>query len=293
MKLSSLRYYFREATRTLERNRGMSLVSIGIIALCLLVLGGFILMIANLEHITEDLKSKVEIRVFLSDKLEEDGTLALEKRLTETEGVKKVEYISKEEGLEKLKEQIDDPKVFALVKENPLPDSFNVVLKTPDDVKKLAGKIEKLPGVSQVNYGQEWVDKLFSLTRGLWIAAAVTAIALLSVVVMIIINTIRLAVFARRQEVEIMKLVGATDWFIRFPFLLEGMLMGLVAGVLALVVLYLLYGFVAGKIIALAPFLPWLPLGPLVSKVCVAIVLLGMIVGAVASTISLHKYLHV
>lgn len=293
MKLSTVGYHFREATRGIERNGAMSLVSIGIIALCLLILGGFILAIANLEHIAEDIESRVEIRAFLSDELAEDGIGALEEKITALAGVKKVEFISREQGLEKLQKQINDPKVFALVKENPLPNSFNITLKDPETVQAVAKKVQRLGGVNQVNYGKEWVDKLFSLTRGLWIAAVISVIALVTVVVMIIINTIRLAVFARRREVEIMKLVGATDWFIRTPFLLEGMLMGLVAGVVANVFLYFLYGFVAGRIISLAPFLPWLPLGTLVGKVCLSMILLGMLVGALASGISIRKYLHV
>lgn len=293
MKLTTVGYHFREASRGLERNGAMSLVSIGIIALCLLILGGFILTIANLEHIAADLESRVEIRVFLSDELKKDGIGALEEKLADLAGVKKVEYISKEQGLEKLQTQIDDPKVFALVKDNPLPNSFNITLEEPETVAAIATKIQELAGVTQVNYGQEWVDKLFSLTRGLWIAATIAIISLVAVVIMIITNTIRLAVFARRREVEIMKLVGATDWFIRIPFLLEGMLMGLVAGIVANVILYLLYGFVAGRIISLAPFLPWLPLGALVGKVCFAVMLLGMVVGALASGISIRKYLHV
>jgi cell division transport system permease protein len=293
MKLSTVGYHFRQATRGLERNGAMSLVSIGIIALCLLILGGFILAIANLEHIAEDIESRVEIRAFLSDKLEEDGIGALEEKITSLPGVKKVEFISKDQGLEKLEQQIDDPKVFALVKDNPLPHSFNITLKNPEGVETVAKKIQRLGGVSQVKYGKEWVDRLFSLTRGFWIAAIIAMIALVTVVVMIITNTIRLAVFARRREVEIMKLVGATDWFIRIPFLLEGMLMGFIAGVVANVFLYFLYGFVAGRIISLAPFLPWLPLGALVGKVCLAMILLGMVVGASASAISIRKYLHV
>jgi cell division transport system permease protein len=250
-------------------------------------------VVANLDHIAENIESRVEIRAFVADKTSDRQLDELKEKLAAIEGVEEVVFISKEEGLQQLKEQVADPKVFSLVEKNPLPHSFKITLANPESVERVAAKVQKLRGIEQVNYGKEWVDKLFALTRGFWIAGVVAVAALLTIVVLIIINTIRLAVFSRRREIEIMKLVGATDWFIRVPFLLEGMLMGLAAGVVATIFLYFSYDFVAGKVISLAPFLPWLPAGALVSNVCLAMLLLGMMVGASASAFSIRKYLKI
>jgi len=293
MKLRTIIHHFKEAASSIRRNGHMSAVSVGIIALCLLILGGFILVIANLHHIAEDIESRVEIRVFLKDDLSERGIDQLGEELLALEEVKKVEFISKEQGLEQLKQELDEPKVFALVEKNPLPHSFKITLKEPQAVEAVASKVQKLEGIEEVNYGKEWVERLFTFTRALWIIGVLTIAALLTIVVLIITNTVRLAVFARRKEIEIMKLVGATNWFIRLPFLLEGMLMGLAAGCLATLFLYFGYSFVAAKVVALAPFLPWLPMGSVVTKVCFGVVALGMFVGATSSAFSIRKYLQV
>ena len=154
-------------------------------------------------------------------------------------------------------------------------------------------QLQQLPGVETAKFGQEVVTHLFQLTRVLRIGG-VLLIALLAVATLFIIsNTIRITVFARRREVNIMKYVGATDWFIRWPFLLEGMLMGLIGGGIASAVLYQGYNAILVRIYATLAFFPMLPTWPTMGYLCGVLLIVGTLIGALGSSISLRKFLDV
>ncbi|NPV53460.1 MAG: ABC transporter permease [Firmicutes bacterium] len=290
MRFRTFCYFWSEALRSIRRN--VSLISLGTIAASLFILGAFFLIILNLNHLTDTLTSRIEIRVFLKDGTSDRDRDTLEARIKSLGGIKTIDFISKEEGLKRLREQLgDDGGILTAVDLNPLPDAFSIKVVKPESVKVLASRIARLPGVESVNYGHGLVERLFALIRAVWVITLALSIIFIGAIIMIIGNTIRLTLIARRREVEIMKLVGATDWFIRWPFLLEGMLVGLIGAGVSAVLLYFLYGYAVRRFMNALPFIPIIASEVALKQLCVGLLGGGAVMGAAASVIFLRRYL--
>lgn len=295
MKLRTSEYFIQETLRSLRRNSWMSFASIGTVAVSLFVLGVFLLLVLNMNRLASSLESQVQISVYLTDGLSERARKDIASDIEALQGIEEIRYVPKEEAKERLEKRLGDQKYLldALGEKNPLPDSFEVVLKSPDLVETAATAIERMDGVEQAKYGQDVIEHLFAITRLIRIFGLALMVLLAGATLFIISNTIRLTVFARRKEVAIMKYVGATDWFIRWPFLLEGMVLGFVGGVLAAVALQSFYAAMASKIYETLAFFPLLPQSPYMYYVSAAILISGMGIGALGSTISLKRFLKV
>jgi len=215
--------------------------------------------------------------------------------LFSAQGIESVRFVSREEAKERLSERLGDQKYLldALGDSNPLPDAFELTVAQPDMVETAAQAIEQLEGVESAKYGQDVIQHLFDITRLIRLFGMALMVLLAGATLFIISNTIRLTVFARRKEVAIMKYVGATDWFIRWPFMLEGVVLGFVGGLLAALVLRSFYAAMAAKIYSTLAFFPLMPQYPFMNYITVAIVLAGMIIGAAGSAISLKRFLKV
>jgi cell division transport system permease protein len=207
-------------------------------------------------------------------------------------GVAEVEFIPKEQALAKLEESIGADKLEGL-DFNPLPDAFRVKVSDPQLVPRLAGEITGLRGVEQVRYGQGLVEKLLAVTRGIRIAGWVTMVVLGCAAIFLISTTIRVSVFSRRHEIGIMKLLGATNWFIRFPFLLEGLFLGLGGGLIASAGIFYGYLFVVRQINAFLPFLPLVNQLNEIFFVFFSLLGLGLAIGAAGSVFSVRRFLNV
>lgn len=229
MSLSSKEYFIRETGKSIKRNGIMSFASVSTVAVSLLVLGMFLLMYLNTDNLAKYLESQVEMTVYLEDTATGEEVADMREKLKKMEGVVQVTEITKAMAMERFKKRLGDQATLlkALGKDNPFPFSFEVQVDKPERIKALASQVEHWPKVETAKFGQEVVEHLFSLTRVLRLGGAVLIVFLCFATLFIIINTIRLTVFARRREVVIMKYVGATDWFIRWPFMLEGMTLGL------------------------------------------------------------------
>ncbi|WP_416196431.1 permease-like cell division protein FtsX [Selenomonas sp.] len=295
MKLRTSEYFIQETLRSLRRNNWMSFASIGTVAVSLFVLGVFLLLVLNMNRLASSLESQVQISVYLADGLSESARKDIASDIEALQGIEEIRYVPKEEAKERLAKRLGDQKYLldALGEKNPLPDSFEVVLKSPDLVETAAAAITRMDGVEQAKYGQDVIEHLFAITRLIRIFGLALMVLLAGATLFIISNTIRLTVFARRKEVAIMKYVGATDWFIRWPFLLEGMVLGFVGGVLAAIALQSFYAAMAAKIYETLAFFPLLPQYPYMYYVSAAILLSGMGIGALGSTISLKRFLKV
>ena len=195
--------------------------------------------------------------------------------------------------MKRFKERLGDQQFLldALGDVNPLPNSFEVLVRRPDMVKTAAASIEQMDGVEMAKYGQDVVEHLFDITRLIRLFGAILMVLLAGATLFIISNTIRLTVIARRKEIAIMKYVGATDWFIRWPFLLEGIVLGFAGSILALVALRVAYGMITAKVYDTLAFFPLLPLYPFLDYVGLVLLLCGMFIGAMGSTISLKRLL--
>ena len=295
MKLQTSEYFIQEVFRSLRRNNWMSFASIGTVAVSLFVLGVFLLLVLNMNRMASALESQVQISVYLEDGLSADDRQDIASDIEALQGIESIRYISKDEAKARLEDRLGDQKYLldALGDKNPLPDSFEVVVKSPDLVETAAKAIDRMDGVQEAKYGQDVIEHLFAITRLIRIFGLVLMVLLAGATLFIISNTIRLTVFARRKEIAIMKYVGATDWFIRWPFLLEGMVLGFVGGVIAAVALRSFYAAMAAKITDTLTFFPLMPQYPSMNYITVALLLTGMAIGALGSALSLKRFLKV
>ncbi len=295
MSFSTKEYFIRETYKSVRRNGFMSFASISTVAVSLLVLGLFLLIFLNTNNLAKHLESQVQVSVYMQDSASGGELDEMEVALQKIPGVVQVNYVSKAEALERFKARLGDQQKLldSLGGDNPFPNSFDVQVKEPEKIKDITAQIMKMPKVETARFGQEVVEHLFQLTRILRFGGIMLVIFLAMATLFIISNTIRLTVFARRKEVVIMKYVGATDWFIRWPFLLEGMALGFMGAVIANIILNGTYDAMLSKIHATLAFLPLLPMHPLMTYVSVFLIFAGTCIGALGSYISLRKFLRV
>lgn len=295
MKLRTGEYFIQEVFLSLKRNNWMSAASIGTVAVSLFVLGVFLILVLNMNRLASSLESQVQINVYLEDNLKKADRDDLAQDIKNMQGIESIKFVSRDEAKERLAQRLGDQKYLldALGEKNPLPDAFELTVKQPDMVETAAKAIANMHGVEAAKYGQDVVENLFAITRLMRIFGVALMLLLAGATLFIISNTIRLTVFARRKEIAIMKYVGATDWFIRWPFLLEGIVLGFVGGIIAALVLRSFYAAMAAKIYDTLAFFPLMPQYPFMNYVAIAIILSGMAIGAIGSTISLKRFLKV
>ena len=295
MRFSTKEYFVKETYKSIRRNGFMSFASISTVAVSLLVLGMFLMIFLNTNNLAQYLESQVQVSVYMQDSATAKELASVKDKLTKMPGVVKVTQVSKQQALERFKKRLGDQEQLlnSLGKENPFPNSFEIQVDSPERIKVLTPQIGQLPKVETAKFGQEVVEHLFQLTKILRFGGIILVVFLAMATLFIISNTIRLTVFARRKEVIIMKYVGATDWFIRWPFLLEGMTLGFCGAVVASLFINSIYSGLLERIHATLAFLPLLPTYPLLLYVDVFLLVAGTGIGALGSYISLRKFLQV
>ncbi len=295
MKIRTFEYFIREAVSSLRHNGLMSIASISTVALSLLILGIFLVMVLNLNHIASTLETQVQITVYLEDGLSDRDMREIGTRITKFSGVTQVMFVDKDQAMAKFKDRLGEQQglLTALGDTNPLPNSFEVKVDKPEYVKPVAQAAGQLKGVETAKYGQEVIEQLFSLTRMIRIFGLVLIVFLALAALFIIANTIRITVFARRKEIGIMKYVGATDWFIRLPFMIEGMILGFGGALCAVLVLSQTYSALTEKVYESLAFLPLIPKYPFLHNISIILLVVGTAIGALGSTISLRRFMRV
>ncbi|WP_312258894.1 permease-like cell division protein FtsX [Megamonas funiformis] len=295
MKLSTSEYFIKEVYTSFKRNIWMTLASIFTVVLSLFILGFFSIVILNLNKMADTLESQVQISVYLKDDLSQEEIDETKETLSKIEGLEDIKFTTREEAMENFKERLGDQQFLldALDDTNPLPDSFSLTVTSPQQVKTIADTAAALDSVESASYSQDIINHLFNLTHLIRLIGIALIILLTGAAIFIISNTIRLTVFARRKEIAIMKYVGATDWFIRWPFLLEGICLGFIGGGLATIFLYIVYNQVTQEIYEAMAFFPLIPQHPFIDYISLAILVAGIIIGALGSTISLKRFLKV
>lgn len=295
MRFSTKQYFIKETYKSIRRNGFMSFASISTVAVSLLVLGMFLMIFLNTNNLAQYLENQVQISVYMQDSATDKELASVKDKLTKMPGVVKVTQVSKQEALERFRKRLGDQDQLlnSLGKENPFPNSFEVQVDNPERIKVLTPQIGQLNKVETAKFGQEVVEHLFQLTKILRFGGILLVVFLAMATLFIISNTIRLTVFARRKEVIIMKYVGATDWFIRWPFILEGMSLGFFGAVVAFILINSIYSGLLTRIHATLAFLPLLPTSPLLFYVDLFLLVAGTGIGALGSYISLRKFLRV
>ena len=295
MKIRTGEYFVQEIFRSLRRNNWMTFAAVGTVAVSLFILGVFLILALNMNRAASLLESQVQISVYIKDDLKEAEEEALGEKIRALQGIESVKYVDRAEAKKRLTERLGDQKYLldALGEKNPLPNSYEVTVRQPDMVETAAKQIERMDGVEAAKYGQDVVEHLFDITRLVRLFGVLLIVLLGSATIFIIANTIRLTVFARRREIAIMKYVGATDEFIRWPFVLEGIVLGCIGGVISAFVLRSFYAGVAHKVYDTLAFFPLIPQSPFMNYVSIVIVLLGMGIGAMGAWVSLKRFLKV
>jgi cell division transport system permease protein len=230
-------FFLKEALRALKRNAAPSLAATVTVLLTALVLGIFIPIVQATTGTANEVRGRVLVDVYVANEATDPQVGQLEDELAATPNVKSVEFISKEEALEKEKKR--NPEAFQLLGRNPLPDSFRIYPDDPDKVGAIVDHLEAqdLAAVDDVRDREDDTDKILKATGFVKALTAMLAALLILASIALVANTIRLSIFARRREVEVMKLVGATNWFIRWPFVIEGLIVGAMGGILAALLL--------------------------------------------------------
>ena len=295
MKLSTSEYFIKEVYTSFKRNIWMTLASIFTVVLSLFILGFFSIVILNLNKMADTLESQVQISVYLKDDLSQEEIDETKETLSKIEGLQDIKFTTREEAMKNFKERLGDQQFLldALDDTNPLPNSFSLTVTSPQQVKTIADTVVALDSVESASYSQDIINHLFNLTHLIRLIGVALIILLTGAAIFIISNTIRLTVFARRKEIAIMKYVGATDWFIRWPFLLEGICLGFIGGGLATIFLYIVYNQVTQEVYEAMAFFPLIPQHPFINYISLAILVAGIIIGALGSTISLKRFLKV
>jgi cell division transport system permease protein len=288
-------YFWREAFRGLLRSLWMSLASVSTVGLALFVLGFFGVLGLNIQHAAVALNQQVEVRVFFNPNVSHQAEAAIVKEVAGWQGVRRVRYFSKTEALNQLRQQFPhDQDLWRLIQQgNPLYDGFDLYAVKTSRIPGLAARLRKLPAVHEVVYEALVIQRLTTITQILQDAGYVIEGLLALATLFIISNTIRLGVFARRREIAVMKLVGATDWFIRWPFLLEGLILGLVGAVVADAAIILGYEWVIQHAARSLAFLPLAPVAVIRRGTLIPDLVGGIAMGMIGSLWAVRRFLNV
>lgn len=294
--MNSFIYTVKQGFTQIFRNRGMSLASIFSILAMLFILGIFFAILVNLNLFTEVVKQDYDqVEIFMEETSSQEQIDGAMSKLENFEGVDSVAYRTKEEALDIMKERWgENGYLLDSLGENPLPASILISVNSIEDATAVSEYAGTLEGVEDIQYYQETVDKLTSVTNGLQIGALVVMAFLIVVCVVVVSNTIKLTVFARAREIRIMKYVGATNWFIRGPFMAEGIIIGIIAALAAAGLMTLLYSNVVNiigtQVIAIVSS-PLISVGYLAGNMLVIFLALGVSIGAWGSIVSMRKFL--
>lgn len=298
-------YFVSEAATSFRRNWVMSLGAIITIFLSLVLIGTSLMASTVVGSLVSSVESKVSIQIFLSDNAATQDVELLQRELITNPMVSTVTFTSKDQALANFKKSMaKSPEVIANLPGNPLPASLDVQLKDPRNVETVVAAIKKsatFPKVAEkpenpddsLKYGEGVVKKLFAFTQTLRYVGVVFVIMLAGVSLIFINNTIRLAIYARRMEISIMRLVGASNWFIRAPFMLEGIMQALVGAGLALVVLLGMYWFGLPRIQEVVSFMDFSISSATIAQISAILVGAGVTIGAFGSWIAMRKYLKI
>lgn len=297
MKAKTLSRHLREGVKNLSRNGWMTFASVSAVTVTLLLVGVFLAAIMNMNHFATKVEQDVEIRVHVDPAAKEADQKKLEEDMSKIAKVDSIKYSSKEEELKRLIKSLGDSgKTFELFEQdNPLKDVFVVKAKEPTDTAAIAKKIEKMQFVSNVQYGKGQVEKLFDTVKtGRNIGIALIA-GLLFTAMFLISNTIKITIYARSTEIEIMKLVGATNWFIRWPFLLEGLFLGVLGSIIPIGLILVIYNSLQGVFNEKlgGTIFELLPYNPFVFQLAGLLVLIGALIGMWGSVMSIRRFLKV
>ena len=288
----------RDAFKSVIRNFSLSIASISCISITLIIVAASIIATRNVNNFTRLIEKDVTVVVFLNNKIDKAGLSTFEEELSKIDNIASKEFKSKEQSKEEMMKESD---LFASTmkdwdeKDNPLKDSYLIKVKDIKQIKKTVAKIKDLENVEIVNYGEKMVEKLVSAFSMVKTVSYTLVLILVVVTVFLIVNTIKLTIFSRKREISIMRVVGASNFSIRNPFVVEGMILGAFGSVVPII--FTTYGYVAfydkfdGQLFS--PLIKLLKPTPFIYQTSLIVLLLGIVVGMIGSSRAVRKYLKV
>ncbi|MGZ4162241.1 MAG: permease-like cell division protein FtsX [Neobacillus sp.] len=295
MKVRTIGRHARESLKSIARNGWMTFASVSAVTVTLILVGVFFAIMMNLNKVATTIEEDVQIRVHIDVAANKQDQANLKSQIGLIPEVSSVKFSPKEQELKDLIKSLgEEGKSFQLFEQdNPLNDVFVVKTKNPTDTMKAAKKIEKMNYVAKVQYGQGKVEKLFKFIKASRNVGVVLIIGLFFTAVFLISNTIKITIFARRRQIKIMRLVGATNNFIRWPFFLEGLWLGILGSILPIVLIWIAYNsaydYLAPKLAG--NFMQILPSNPFMFQVAGILLLMGAVIGIWGSVMSVRKFL--
>ncbi len=277
----------REAIRGMVHNKMMVFVTMSVVAFSLIIMGAFSVATINGLRFINIAESKIKIEAFLVDGLSQPTVDSLIKKISDIQGVSDIRYISKDEAYQSFKRTLGKDKgMLEALKVNPLPASLEIDIdpayKTLDQLEKISKKVSLFSGIEDVSFGKKWIEKVDKIIKILLLADIIFGIILLISSVLLVTMTVRLNVEARRDHISIMRLVGATDNFIKIPFIIEGLITSLISSIIAAGVIY-------GSLYLLS--VKFKDIAGDMNTITIAIFILGLLIGIVGSKIAVDKYL--
>src|SRR5690625_71171 len=297
MSFRTLKRHFREGIKNVFRNGWMSIASIGAVTVTLILVGAFVTLMLNINQMTLKVEEDVEVKTLIELTADEDEIKQLGEEIEAIDGVDTVRFSSKDDELKELIEGMGEQgEAWTLFEQdNPLNHAYIVKAVEPQDTESIAMEIEKMDNVYKVNYGQEVVPKLFTFNNYARTIGLVLIIGLVLTAIFLISNTIKLTIMARSEEIGVMKLVGATNGFIRWPFFVEGFLLGVLGSIIPIILIatgyYYLFQSISGQ--TTFEFIQILPFNPFIIRLTSIILIVGAFIGMLGSGLSVRKFLKV
>ena len=288
-------YLTKEGFRNIRVNHLMSIASIAVLMSCLVMMGAAFMVIVNVNNVMSEIESQNVVMVYLKEEVQGEAITEMREKITLMQNVKKCEFVDKETAFKQQLEELDTDATYFEGVENPLPDLFKVSVSDMTKFDKTVAELKTLDGVDSVRDNREIAQTLVKIRQTIFYVSIGVIAVLLLISLFIIANTVRITMYSRRLEINIMKSVGATNWFIRWPFMVEGIVLGAISGILSLAVVWGLYRLVQPSVSSMltmvsrgfttVSFLDY------IVYILVAFLVIGIVSGGIGSLISIQKYL--
>lgn len=292
MSLANFSFFMTEATTNMRRSAMMAFITVSTIGIALIMMGAFLLATMNMESFLEQMRSEALITAYLKKDVSISDAKTLSLRLAGLEEIENIEVITPEQAARELFSNPDDQQLLQIGitrESNPLPTTLRIKIKTGNSLQSVLEKIKGEPMIDNFSYGEDLFQQFQGLSHLLWLSSLIIVILLGLASLFIVYNTVRLTLFMRREEIIIMKLVGATNWFVRGPFIVEGFIQGLAGSIFAIVILFSSYRFVLAKLAQLIPFFSANIGGEQLFKLSIKLLMMGIVLGISGSLLSLRN----
>ncbi len=296
MKWNRFSYLLREGFKGAFSHGFRSFASVTIIVACLIIMGSFALVSLNVDSIIDDLEQQSEVLAFVDESYTEEQAQALQSQIAAVPNVREADFVSRTEAMDNYKNQYDeDAAIFQDIDSSVFRDRYVVYLDDVTLMQETRDSLKAIPGIADVNAYVELADGFVTARNVVSAVTVILVVILLVVSLFIMSNTIKLATFTRREEIAIMKMVGAGNWFIRMPFVVEGLVLGLLGGLIAFFLEWVVYNFIAGKVMtSLAGSLfTLIPFSSILTPILLVYLGVGLLVGVFGGSMAIRNYLKV